>query len=76
MSGHDKLAVPHDHPVLHNDGGPQQDTIVVGGAIPGGPGLGGIRTTQGQVDPWKLLILEQVSDQAVQADVRPNGELS
>ncbi len=54
----------------------EADYVDVGGGFPGGSGVGAVGVAEGNVDTGELFVLEDVADDAVDADVGADGELA
>ena len=54
----------------------QADYVDVGGGLPGRSGVGAVGVSEGDVDAGELLVLQDVADDVVYADVGADGELA
>ena len=55
---------------------PRPTTSIVGCGLPGGAGVSAVGVAEGDMDAGELFILEDVADDALDADVGADGELA
>src|SRR5579863_1622937 len=71
-----KLAGPHDLPVIGPDVELRADHVDVRRRIPLRAGVRAVGVSECDVDSGELLVLQNIADHAVQADVGADGELA
>ena len=70
------MSVAHDGLVVDPDIEAEANDIDVGGGIPGRTGVLAVGIAEGDVDAGEFFILQDVSDDMVDAQIGPDGELA